>query len=156
MAAKGKTMREIGKLFGKSHVWAWRIVKARTAELVDIASPEHKAANLGIVLDRYDWAAEKCREFIEHWDPETDKGLSIPALLAVYVKCAENRGKATGVGGEMDVAAVVDVNRLSEVARRIMLAGPHSQAARMAARSAMDMAEVKEAEARDVTPPPAP
>lgn len=147
-------MRAIGKMFGKSHVWAWRIVTERTKELQDISSVEHKAANRAIVLDRYDWAAKKCAEFIENYDPDADKNLSIPALLAVYVKCAENRAKVTGVCGEMDVAAVVDVNRLSEVARRIMLAGPHSKAARMASRQAMDMAGVKEADAVEVKPSP--
>lgn len=154
LAASGTSMRAIGRMFGKSHTWAWAIVTERTKELQDISSVEHKAANRAIVLDRYDWAADTCRKFIENYDPEQDKGMSIPALLAVYVKCAENRAKVTGVCGEMDVAAVVDVNRLSEVARRIMLAGPHSKAGKMASRQAMDLAGVKEADVREVTPSP--
>ena len=155
LAASGKSMREIGKLFGKSHTWAWSIVVERTKELQDISSVEHKAANRGIVLSRLDWAADKCEEFIDGYDADSANPPPLGALLAVYVKCAIERAKITGVSGEMDVATVVNADRLAEVTRRIMLAGPHSKARELLVRRVMDMADVKDADVREITSPPA-
>ncbi|MEI6072702.1 MAG: hypothetical protein WCS31_12970 [Verrucomicrobiae bacterium] len=130
---------------------AHRHVCAGSAYLREAGSQSHRAAVLGLVEGRCNhlWQVVDGALSLCGASGQVDR---IASLAAVGAKLCELLARFHGVGGFDAPPAVVDVNRLSEVARRVMLAGPHSKAARMAARSAMDMAGVKGADVRDVSP----
>lgn len=148
--AGGKSTREIGQLFNKSHTWAWALIVSRTEELREAVSPEHKAACRGVMIDRCNEIYGIFIDLLRNYDPESCKGSSQQGIGAVCLKSVEILGRIHNVGGDDTGVPVVDTGRMEEVARRLLLSGPHSKAGRTASRQAMDMAGVKEADAREV------
>ena len=152
MAAEGKSAAAIGRAFGKSPGWAWAIIRDRTKHMEDISSPEHKAANRAIVIDRVDRAAQLAWETAEACCEENGDLGTRPANLAICLKAAELRAKFTAVTDEMDASSILSVTRLEETARRLALIGPHSRASEMApaVRAALSLAGIRPADAREV------
>lgn len=152
MYAGGMSTRDIGAKIGRDHTWCWRLIVARTEELREITSKEHQAACRGVMIERYDMVFSRLLDLLDNFDPETCKGSSHQGLAAVLLKATELRGRVYEIGGEMSGAVLADTQRMEEVARRLALVGPHSQASRAASRSAMDLAGIKEADVRVIPP----
>jgi hypothetical protein len=142
------SIRAVADALGISVGLAHRHVVEGSAHLRDAGSPEHRAAVLGLVEGRinYLWQTVDGTLKLCLASGQVEK---IASLAAVGAKLCELLARFHGVGGFDGPPAVVDVGRVEEVQRRLMLAGPHSQAARM---QALKLAGVKEADARDVTP----
>lgn len=141
------TADALGLSVGKTH----QLVTAATAHLREASSPAHRSAVLALVEGRVNglWQTVSGAISLCTASGQVEK---IAALAAVGGRLCELLARFHGVGADAAAPAVVDLGRVEEVQRRILLAGPHSQAGRLAARSAMNMAGVKEADARDVSP----
>lgn len=155
LAAAGRSCDQIARVLGRSPHWVRCVVREYTKELREVANPDQKALNRAIVVHRLDWASGLLEEKLEACEMENGDHGTFPALMAVYVKTASERGKFTGIStDEMDGDSVLQVNRLEETARRLALIGPHSRAREMAPaiRAALSLAGVKPAVAREVKP----
>lgn len=155
LAAAGRSCDQIARALGKGPAWVKKVIIEYTKELREISNPDQKALNRAIVVHRLDWASGLLEEKLEACEQENGDHGTFPALMAVYVKTASERGKFTCVStDEMDGDSVLQVNRIEETARRLALIGPHSRAREMAPaiRAALSLAGVKPAVAREVMP----
>lgn len=150
----GHSLRSIGQQLGFSHVFAWKIIRERTDALKEVCSPAHKAACVGVLLERY---GELYRRITARLEPAGDVQ-SIAALTACAIRINQAVAELHCIGKEMSDKTIVDHHRLEEVERRIKLCGPHSKAARAAGERAFKLAgitteEVEGDRSAEVQPP---
>lgn len=145
------SIRAVADSLGISVGLAHRHITEGSAHLRKAASPEHRAAVLGLVEGRvnYLWQTVDGTLKLCAASGQVEK---IASLTAVGAKLCELLGRLHGLGVDVSQSEETSATRLEESARRLALIGPHSRASEMApaVRAAMSLAGVKPAVAREV------
>jgi hypothetical protein len=128
----GRSIREIADLLGCSTGKAWQSVAKMSEALRDISTPEHRGAVRELLVRRYGKIYRQAEQCLNDAIEGLDRG-AVPALIACLLKVNSDLARLYALDGDSGAAGVPAVGRLEEVARRIMLSGPHSKAARLQA-----------------------
>mgnify|MGYP003606613783 FL=1 len=135
------SIRAVADSLGISVGLVHRHVVEGSAHLRDAGSPEHRAAVLWLVERRCNHLWATVEGTLGHC-VNSGQIEKVASLAAVGAKLCELLARFHGVGGFDAPPAVVDVARVEEIQRRLLLADPHSKAARVMYKKAMKMADV--------------
>jgi hypothetical protein len=121
------SIRAVASSLGISVGLAHRHVTEASAHLRNVATPEHRAAVLGLVEHRLCllWEALRGALQLSVGSGQVDK---IAGLVGAGVRCCEILARLHGVGAECASGMGLPSVRLAEVMERIRATGAHSKA----------------------------